>query len=102
MNNYSFTKNNVTFKRVNKTAARAAYNRGETVYIMPVNANPHFYGFNYPFDINTADPAGVEYRETSKVMEYSRPEFDTRVMYFEIYNCVNELGKYAAYYIAVA
>lgn len=99
MNNYSFTKDGVTYKRINKTAARAAYNRGETVYIMPVNANPHFF---IEWVINTADPAGVEYRETSKVMTYSRPEFDTRVMYFEIYNCVNELGNYAAYYIAVA
>lgn len=102
MNNYTFEKNGYTFERVNKTTARNMYNAGESVYLIPVNANPFFVGFGYPFEIKTDDPAGDEYRTTAAVMEYSRPEFDTRVMYFEIYNCVDELGKYAAYYRRIA
>ena len=71
------------FKRVNKCAARRLHKDGKPVFICPVNFRPdNMYV--------TAMPMSHEH------------DFDTAVMYFEHYNCINsETGRYASFYVEI-
>lgn len=86
MNCYYDTYRGETVVRVNKTVARRYYNKGFDVILNPVNcqlSNP-YYGL--ALEINKEDwGTGLD--------------FDKKVDYYEVYNCMRELGKYAAYFV---
>ena len=82
MNNYEFK----TVKRISKTVARTLYNKGEDVLFIPCNCRPE------------PDFWGLSIWE-NKDLDGQYKDFDTLVSYYESYNCRNELGRYAAYYI---
>lgn len=81
-----FTDNNKkTWKRIDKRQARNLYNKGITLMIIPDNLRP-FTMWHFEMYINNTDYT-------------DNPEFDKRIMYFEIYNCINcETGYHAAFY----
>lgn len=85
MKKYTFKDGAFTFKRVNKTTARAAYNNGLRVVLCPCNLRPGF-----PW-----------YPETI-VSGKSDATFETVLSAFEFYNLRNtETGRYTSYYIPV-
>ena len=67
--------------RINKVKARKCYNEGKSFTIVACKMRPKF---------------GIIFRPTWK--EQFR-DFDAMVNNFEYYNCNNETGRYAAYYI---
>ena len=77
MNNFSID----DFTRISKQKARLLYSEGVSVYICPVRMRPSNLWM-------------------SKMPEAS--DFDQWVNAFEYYNCSNETGKYAAFYIIKA
>lgn len=87
MNAYTFTHEGRTFKRINRTKARAAYNNGLPVILCPCNLRP--FGPWHPETV--LDPrhdAGYT--------------FELSTDFFALMNCVNgETGKRPAYYIPV-
>jgi cysteine synthase len=77
MNKY--TVNN--YVRINKTAARNAFNKGEKLVIVPCFYRPNSW---LAFHTTTEDSIS----ET----------FDSLVNAFQFYNCNGETGNYAAFY----
>ena len=74
-------------KRIRKNEARKRYNEGKEIIILPCKANPKsawFTGFTMVNDPAEKEPVR---------------DFDSYVNEFEYFNCCNELGYYAAYYI---
>jgi hypothetical protein len=67
-------------KRINKSTARRLHKEGKHIFICPVYFRPdNMYA--------PASPISTE------------EDFDTTVMYYEHYNCINsETGRYAAFY----
>ena len=91
MNNYTFKYGYWTFKRVTRKTVEKAFNNSLTVIICPVNLCP-FTMWHCEMDINKND----------NLNSYDSSDFNKRIMYFEIYNCINaETGKYTAFYIPV-
>lgn len=85
MNKYTWTENGFTFKRINKTQARRAYNNGLRVVVCPVNLRP---GYPWHPEIIVSGKSGTN--------------FDRLVNVFELFNCRDkETGKYTAFYIPV-
>lgn len=94
MRKYTFSENGHVYKRISKTAARAAYMGGSTVVICPCNLRP-FTQWHVERKINRKD------REQFVIDEIGvKNDFNNLVNSFEYYNCQNsETGKYAAFYI---
>lgn len=69
-------------RKVNKSAARKAYNEGKVVYLIPCKAR---VGVFQPVAINIRNLDGHD--------------FDATVNTFEYYNCCADLGAYAHYYL---
>ena len=70
--------------KVNKAAARKAFNNGQFVHVVPNKANPN----------------SIWFRDCMIVISKLRtPDFDAIVEKFQYYNCNNQLGKRVAYYI---
>lgn len=73
-------------KQINKTVAKKLFSEGVTVYLHPCNmAFTNKWGTPCPINKN---------REEGN-------EFDKIVDSFEMYNCIQELGKYANFFIKV-
>lgn len=90
MRKYSFSVDGFNFERINKAAARVAYNNGLTVLFCPVNIRPgSFFRLDMPMNKAQQNCAGVD--------------FEKLLNAYEFYNCTNsETGRYAAFYIPVA
>lgn len=75
---------NAELRKVDKRAARRAYNEGKDVLLLPCKV-----GLN-----STIQPA--------KVSTYSSngEDFDKVINSFEYYNCNNVLGKYTHFYLS--
>jgi hypothetical protein len=71
-------------KKINKTQARKQYEAGNTIYLFPSKANINSPWWNGGMPINKND------QENS---------FDSVINSYEYYNCNNETGKIAAYYV---
>lgn len=85
MKKYTFTNGGYTFKRIDKKAARRAYENGLRVLLCPVNLRP-----GYPF-----------HPETS-ISGKAPATFEEALNAFEYYNIRNsETGFYTAFYIPV-
>ena len=76
---------NVNYKRINKAAARNIYNGGGVVYIVP----------------RMVPVKGSAWFTAGEIISGLYPErsFDQIVNVYEFYNCNNEVGRYAAYYV---
>jgi len=82
MREYTFEHEGKTYKRINKRAAEKAFNEG-VVVICPCNMRPFgVWGM------------GVHITNCGRA-------FDKIVNEFEFYNCNNETGRYAAFYVEV-
>ena len=76
---------NVNYKRINKTAARNRFYSGEPVYIVPCLV---------PVKGSKWFTAGEIVRDL-----YPERSFEQIMNAYEYYNCNNEFGRYAAYYV---
>lgn len=79
-----------TFRQINKTVARKAYNNGLSVIFCPSNLNPanNFYNLEMIMNKNQRNCENTD--------------FNKLLLYYEIYNCTcNETGKYTRFYIPV-
>lgn len=85
MRAYTWTENGFTFKRINKTQARRAYNNGLRVVVCPVNLRP---GYPWYPEIIVSGKSGATFEEMLNAF-----------IYYNIRD--NETGKYAAFYIPV-
>lgn len=84
MRNSYIYKGGREFKRVTRTKAKALYNMGKAVLLVPCNLNP--------------DSLFVGLYDLRK--EENETPFETAVNAFEYYNCINtETGRYTAFYI---
>ena len=84
MRNIYIYKGGREFKRITRTKAKALYNMGKAVLLVPCNLNPNniFVGF---YDLRKED---------------SKTPFESAINAFEYYNCTNnETGRYTAFYI---
>lgn len=70
-------------ERVDKRVARRLYNLGSKIYLLPCNCRlgSYWFGSGCPIDI------------------LGHRSFEAQVNEFEYYNCDNERGRYASYYI---
>lgn len=85
MNKYTYQDGNHTFKRVNKTTARRAYNNGLRVILCPCNLRP---GFPFHPEISVFGKSGATWESALNA--------------FKFYNLRNsETGRYTAFYIPV-
>lgn len=89
MRKYSFSVDGFNFERIDKAAARVAYNNGLTVLFCPVNLRPgSFFRLDMPMNKAQQNCAGVD--------------FEKLLNEYEFYNCINsETGRYTAFYIPV-
>lgn len=85
MRAYTWTENGFTFKRINKTQARRAYNNGLRVVVCPVNLRP---GYPWYPEIIVSGKSGTTFDEMLNAF-----------IYYNIRD--NETGKYPAFYIPV-
>ena len=77
--------------RINKTAARKAFNAGNNVLFVPCNMQIKldcYCNYHVVLNNNIVEFTGI-----------TKPDFDTLCNHFEYYNCNNETGKYTAFYI---
>lgn len=72
--------------RVSKRRARALYNAGHTITLVAAYMRP-FGAWCLSVPLNISD------------LHYINDTFDTLVAEYEYFNCNNECGKYAAYYV---
>lgn len=87
MNKHKFYDGNTPFVRINKRAARIAFEAGKPVVFCPVKLAP-FGGFRPSVMMQKSDASA---------------SFDDSVKNFEWYNCqLNETGYYTAFYITEA
>lgn len=82
MKAYTWTENGFTFKRINKTQARRAYNNGLRVVVCPVNLRP---GYPWHPEIIVSGKSGTTFNEMLNAF-----------IYYNIRD--NETGKYPAFY----
>lgn len=77
--------NNKTWSRIDKRQARNLYNKGVTLMIISDNLRP-FTMWACEMYINKSD-------------DIENNDFNKRIMYFEVYNCINrETGYHTAFY----
>jgi len=76
---------NERFKRVSKTVARRHWLNGGGILILPCNVN---------FRCQFIKPYAISGNQNS-----TESQFNTLVELYEFYNCNNEVGKYASFYI---
>lgn len=85
MNNCTFEDElQATWRRVSKRAARSAYERNERITLVPCNYRP-FGMWHVGYTTNEHD--------------HDVYTFDQLVNSFEFYNCNNEAGRYASFYV---
>ena len=72
---------NLSIERVSKRTARRYYNNGESIILLPVKCYSEMFSFETGENRNKVE------------------DFDQMVNEFEYYNCNNECGYYAAFYI---
>lgn len=85
MRKYTFTDGGYSFQRIDKKAARRAYNNGLRVMLCPVNLRP---GYPYHPEISISGKAAATFEEALNA--------------FEFYNLRGkETGRYTAFYIPV-
>lgn len=72
------------FRRINKTAARKAYNKGEVIFMQSCNM---------PFE--------SVWSSACQIVPDTATSFDSVVNAFQYYNCDSERGRYPHYYIEV-
>lgn len=84
MNEYTYTDNGHTFRRVNKTIARKVYNNGLRVVLCPCNLRP---GYPWHPEISISGKSGAD--------------FETQLNSFEYYNLNKDAGRRTSYYIPV-
>lgn len=89
MNKYTFLKDGFNFERIDKKAARIAYNNGLTVIFCPVNLRPGSpFLLDMPINKNNQNCTGQTFEQVLNA--------------FEFYNCTSsETGRYTAFYIPV-
>jgi hypothetical protein len=79
---------NKEYKRINKKLARSLYNKDNTscivIYLLPCKVN-----------LNNM------WISLTPIKKYLHGDFDTNINAYEYYNCNNELGYYASYYIEI-
>lgn len=94
MNKYYFENAGITYKRITKKAAKAAYINGLSIVIVPCNLRP-FSPYHFEFTLNRKN------REQFVIDEIGvKNDFESYINSFEFYNCINsETGKYTAFYI---
>lgn len=82
---YTFTDGGYTFHRIDKKAARRAYNNGLRVMLCPVNLRP-----------------GYPYHPETSISGKAAATFEEALNAFEFYNLRGkETGRYTAFYIPV-
>ena len=74
--------NGKSFKRVQKRTALKLFNNGKEIYLAPCKMR---------IDSPWCGLVGIDNK--------SDYDFNSHVASFEYYNCMNELGTYASYYI---
>ena len=89
MNKYSFTLKNGTLERISKAQAKKMYNLGLNVLFCPVNMSP------------IARHNGLMIWQ-NKDLEGQYDDFEKLCNAYSYYNCVNETGRYIAYYAPFA
>lgn len=72
-----------TYTQVTRPKAERLYNEGTTIYLLPCDANP-FY------DV---------WKNMCSLSLSASGDFKNAVNAFEYYNCNNEMGKYACFFI---
>ena len=85
MRKFEFSDNGARLVRIDKRQARKLYDNGAEVLFVPCNVNP-------------VNSWGLGIWETNNLWGQYK-DFNTLVMWFEIYNCNSELGNYTAFYI---
>lgn len=92
MYNYTFKDNdNKTWIRIDKRQARGLYNKNELIIVIPDNLKP-FTDFAFEMQL----------QKENDIISGLETDFNKRVNYFEIYNCINrETGYRAAFYMEV-
>lgn len=85
MKKYTFTDGGYTFQRIDKKAARRAYNNGLRVMLCPVNLRP-----------------GYPYHPETSISGKAAATFEEALNAFEFYNLRGkETGRYTAFYIPI-
>ena len=74
------------YRRISKAEARKAFDQGKPVIFCPCKLYP-FGGFRPSIMVQKS--------------EHGWKDFSYAVQNFEWYNCVNETGRYTAFYLAV-
>ena len=81
----------MTFKKVTRPTARKLFNAGQEIFVLPCKVSPAALqgkGWVQPVIISLAT---TDEREN---------KFERTISAFEYYNCNNELGYYASFYVA--
>lgn len=85
MYKYTITHNNKEYARIDKREARRLYNAGRPVIVIADNLRP-FTQWHCEIEISNKD-------------QIENTDFDKRINYFEVYNCINrETGYHATFY----
>lgn len=103
MNKMSFSTtlngNRIELQRVTKTTAKKEYNNGTVIFAVPCKVVPDF-------DAMWIKPCKFDLQRVLDDYEgypdlLAMHGFISRINAFEYYNCNNEVGNYAAFYIEV-
>lgn len=78
---------NVDYQQISRPKAERLYEKGESIYLLPCNANPN--------------SAWISLCEIKGGDEELPVKFKAIVNGFEYYNCNKELGKYAVFFIKI-
>lgn len=84
MRKMRFEHDGFTFERIDKKAARTAFNNGLAVLFCPVNMPPFSTWYN-----------------ASAISKKDSESFESVLNAFEYYNCNSETGRYTAFYIPI-
>ena len=98
MRNLEFTGNlygeHLTIKQVSKPTAKKLYKQGKTVFLQSCKFHPIGVWSN-------AMPMNIKDGDIKPNWAESDTKFENRVNSFEYYNCSNEQGQYAHFYVAI-
>lgn len=92
MNKIQFTMDGSQWERISKTAAVAAYMRGNRIALVPCKLRP-VSAWYFPHIISKAARAEIVIDETG-----ARNDFYNQVNSYEYYNCNPETGKYSMFF----
>lgn len=84
----TYNKNGKTYRQIRKDTARKLFAAGKEIALLQCKANP-FYIFN---DFITISPEDFPHNERNE-------KFNSYISWYEWYNCNNELGKYANFFV---